>query len=263
MDMGVENLLNQLNELESKNRLIHIEIEELKITQNELNKKEKELIVDIENICTNLKLMEKENIQLNNDIDRVNLICKNVETTLHNEFVKVEIAEQKNNLSEYNEDKDKERNVNDDLIESLDMIKNIMLNMEDSDEELNKLNEIKNKNYLLNQISIEDLYEIYEDTKEKYQANSFKNQCAKIAIVDYKTHTYFCNPMHLLHMINLLVEKIRINKNDPNFNFVTMSNFYGVNEKEDKEKKMENFGLSELNKIMINHYKSKKINVDK
>ncbi|ETW39292.1 hypothetical protein PFNF135_06329 [Plasmodium falciparum NF135/5.C10] len=151
MDMGVEKLLNQLNELESKNRLIHIEIEELKITQNELNKKEKELIVDIENICTNLKLMEKENIQLNNDIDRVNLICKNVETTLHNEFVK----------------------------------------------------------------------------------------------------------------INLLAEKIRINKNDPNFNFVTMSNFYGVNEKKEKEKKMENFGLSELNKIMINHYKSKKINVDK
>ncbi|ETW30025.1 hypothetical protein PFFCH_02519 [Plasmodium falciparum FCH/4] len=162
MDMGVEKLLNQLNELESKNRLIHIEIEELKITQNELNKKEKELIVDIENICTNLKLMEKENIQLNNDIDRVNLICKNVETTLHNEFVKVEIAEQKNNLSEHNEDKDKDRNVNNDLIESIDMIKNIMLNIEDSDEELNKLNEIKNKNYLLNQISIEDLYEIYE-----------------------------------------------------------------------------------------------------
>lgn len=28
----------------------------------------------------------------NNDISRVNLICKNVEATLHNEFVKVEIA---------------------------------------------------------------------------------------------------------------------------------------------------------------------------
>ncbi|GAW83604.1 hypothetical protein, conserved [Plasmodium gonderi] len=241
MEQGVEKLLNQINDLESKNRLIHMQIEEMKTTEKELQKSEKELISDIESICKQLKNMEKEEIELHNDISRVNLICKNVEGTLHNEFVKVEIAAQKINQVEHHEENDKNMNTN--LSKCCDKIKNCLNKINHSTDDLTMLKDIKKKNYLLNNILIEDLYEICEDTKEQYQENSFKNQCHKIAIVDYKTHSYFCNPTHLIHM------------------FANIASFYGLNE-EDKKEQIENFGLSELNKIMINHYKSKKINVN-
>ncbi|SBS96624.1 conserved Plasmodium protein, unknown function, partial [Plasmodium malariae] len=64
MDQGVEKLLNQINEMESKNRLIHMQIEELKTTEKELQKNEKELISEIENTCRQLKCMEKDEIEL-------------------------------------------------------------------------------------------------------------------------------------------------------------------------------------------------------
>ncbi|SBT82558.1 conserved Plasmodium protein, unknown function [Plasmodium ovale] len=260
MDQGVQKLLNQISDLESKNRLIHIQIEELKTTEKELQKNEKELILEIENICKQIKCMEKEEIELNNDISRVHLICKNVEATLHNEFVKVEIAAQKINQIEYYEEKDK--NINTDLVKCDDKVKECLIKMNTADNNsLTMLKEMKDKNFLVSQVSVEDLCEIYEETKEKYQDNSFKNQCHKIAIVDYRTHSYFCNPAHLLHMTHLLIEKIRGSNNDPYFNLANIANYYGLNE-EKKDTKMENFGLSELNKIMINHYKSKKINVN-
>ncbi|SBS88522.1 conserved Plasmodium protein, unknown function [Plasmodium ovale] len=260
MDQGVQKLLNQISDLESKNRLIHIQIEELKTTEKELQKNEKELILEIENICKQIKCMEKEEIELNNDISRVNLICKNVEATLHNEFVKVEIAAQKINQIEYYEEKDK--NINTDLVKCDDKVKECLTEMNTADNNsFTMLKEMKDKNFLVSQVSIEDLCEIYEETKEKYQDNSFKNQCHKIAIVDYRTHSYFCNPAHLLHMTHLLTEKIRGSNNDPYFNLANIANYYGLNE-EKKDTKIENFGLSELNKIMINHYKSKKINVN-
>lgn len=44
MDDGVQKLLNQIGDMESKNRLIHIQIEELKTTEKELQKNEKEVI---------------------------------------------------------------------------------------------------------------------------------------------------------------------------------------------------------------------------
>ncbi|SCN63238.1 conserved Plasmodium protein, unknown function [Plasmodium chabaudi chabaudi] len=258
MDDGVQKLLNQIGDMESKNRLIHIQIEELKTTEKELQKNEKELILEIENVCKQIKSMEKEEIELNNDISRVNLICKNVEATLHNEFVKVEIAAQKINQVEHYEEKD--TSVNRDLIKCDDKIKNYLIKMKDSNNDYAILKEIKDNNFLLSHVSIDDLYEIYEDTKEKYQDNSFKNQCNKIAIVDYKTHSYFCNPIHILHMTDLLMEKLRSNK-DSHFNFSSIANYYGL-DKEKHNKQIENFGLSELNKIMINHYKSKKITVN-
>ncbi|CRG93532.1 conserved Plasmodium protein, unknown function [Plasmodium gallinaceum] len=260
MDRGLEKLLNQINDLESKNRLINIHIEELKTTESELQKKEKELISEIEYICKQLKCMEKEEIELNNDISRVNLICKNVEATLHNEFVKVEISAQKiNQVEEYYEENDKK--INEELMKSDAKIKKCLLNLNDTNDDFNKLKEIKNDHFLLNHISLEELYEIYEETKEKYQNSSFKNQCDQIVIVDYKTYTYFCNPTHLLHMINILIEKIKQSNNDPHFNLTSMGNYCGLKEQKTSEQ-IENFGLSELNKIMISHYKSKKINVN-
>ncbi|SBT48908.1 conserved Plasmodium protein, unknown function [Plasmodium ovale wallikeri] len=222
MDQGVQKLLNQISDLESKNRLIHIQIEELKTTEKELQKNEKELILEIENICKQIKCMEKEEIELNNDISRVHLICKNVEATLHNEFVKVEIAAQKINQIEYYEEKDK--NINTDLVKCDDKVKECLIKMNTADNNsLTMLKEMKDKNFLVSQVSVEDLCEIYE------------------------TH--------------LLIEKIRGSNNDPYFNLANIANYYGLNE-EKKDTKMENFGLSELNKIMINHYKSKKINVN-
>ncbi|KMZ96800.1 hypothetical protein PVNG_03970 [Plasmodium vivax North Korean] len=258
MDQGVEKLLNQINDLESKNRLICMQIEEMKTTEKELQKSEKELVSDIESICKQLKSMEKEEIELNNDITRVNLICKNVEATLHNEFVKVEIAAQKINQVYCHEES--EKNINTDLGKSTDKVKDCLNKMNHSNEDLTVLKEVRKKNFLLNNISIEDLYEIYEDTKEQYQENSFKNQCHKITIVDYKTHSYFCNPTHLIHMTNMLTEKVKASAPDQNFNFASLASYFGLNEGRKKER-IENFGLSELNKIMINHYKAKKINV--
>ncbi|VWU49637.1 conserved protein, unknown function [Hepatocystis sp. ex Piliocolobus tephrosceles] len=259
MDQGVQKLLNQISELESKNRLIHIEIEELKTTEKELQKNEKDLITEIENVCKQIKCMEKEEIELNNDISCVNLMCKNVEATLHNEFVKVELAAQKMNQVEYNEEEKK--NINSDLIKCDNEIKQCLNNMNTNNDNISELKEIKDKHFLLKHISIDDLYEIYEETKEKYQENTFKNQCQQISIVNYKTHSYFCNPTHLLHMVYLLIEKIKDNNDDPYFNFTNIAHFYGLNE-EEKSQLIENFGLSELNKIMINHYKSKKIHVN-
>ncbi|SBS90877.1 conserved Plasmodium protein, unknown function, partial [Plasmodium malariae] len=196
----------------------------------------------------------------NNDISRVNLICKNVEATLHNEFVKVEIAAQKINQMEYDEEHDK--NLHKDLIKCDNKVKLCLVNMQVSNDDLIKLKEIKDKNPLLDNISLEDLYEIFEETTEKYQDNSFKNQCHKIETVDYKTHSYFCNPTHLLHMIKLLADKIGPSNNDPHFNFASIANYYGLKDEEKKPQHIEKFGLSELNKIMISHYKSKKINVN-
>lgn len=260
MNKGLENLLTQINSLESQNRLINIQIEESKVTENELQKKEKELVSEIENITKQIKCMEKEENDLNNDIARVDLICKNVEATLHNEFVKVEISAQKiNQVGIYFEENDKK--INTQLKNADDKIKSSLEKLSDVDNELITLEKLKKDHFLLNQISMDTLYEIYEDTKDKYQDNSFKNQCDKIALIDYKNHTYFCNPTHLLHMLNLLNEKLKRSKNEAPFNMVCIANYFGLKE-ENLEEKKERFGLSELNKMMINHYRTKKINVN-
>lgn len=260
MNKGLENLLTQINNHESQNRLINIQIEESKVTENELQKKEKELISEIERITKQIKCMEKEENELNNDISRVDLICKNVEATLHNEFVKVEMSAQKiNQVEEFIEENDKK--IKADLKNADEKVNECLQKLSNNNSELDSLKKIMRDNLLLEQITVEELYEIYEDTKEKYQDNSFKKQCDKIAMVDYKNHSYFCNPTHLLYMMNLLIEKIKRSNGDAPFNFTCVANYFGLKEETVEEEK-ERFGLSELNKIMINHYKSKKINVN-
>lgn len=260
MNKGLENLLTQINNLESQNRLINIGIEELKVHEEELQKKEKELVSEIEKLTRQLKCMVKEENDLNNDIARVDLICKNVEATLHNEFMKVEMSAQKiNQVGEYIEESDKK--IKADLQNANDKVLECLQSLNDSDVELTTLKKIRDDHYLLSQITLEELYEIYEDTQEKYQENSFKKQCDKIVMIDYKNHAYFCNPTHLLHMINLLTEKIKRSNGNAPFNFFCIANYFGVAEEPIYEER-ESFGLSELNKLMINHYKSKQIQVN-
>ncbi|GAB69057.1 hypothetical protein PCYB_144850, partial [Plasmodium cynomolgi strain B] len=249
MDQGVEKLLNQINDLESKNRLINMQIEEMKTTEKELQKSEKELVSDIESICKQLKSMEKEEIELNNDITRVNLICKNVEATLHNEFVKVEIAAQKINQVYYHEENDK--NINTDLGKSADKVKDCLNKMDHSNDDLIALKEVRKKNFLLNNVSIEDLYEIYE-VKRKIKKNT------QLGLRNISSR---CSDCSSYCITNMLTEKVRANAPDQDFNFSSLASYYGLNEGRKKER-IENFGLSELNKIMINHYKAKKINVN-
>lgn len=255
MDEGLQNLLTEINDLESKNRLISMQIREASQTEKELQKTEKELLLSTEQIDKELKDLEHEKKDLINDITRVDLICKNIETTLISEHAPAEtIAQKRLQVEEYIENK--EKTINKDLTIAEEKIKNCLSEITECDQELDTLKKIKNEHLILNLITIEELYEIYEETKETYQDNSFKKQCEQITTEDYKNHSYFCNPTHLLHMINLLSEKIKLNSNDPDFNIESIADYFGL-KKEKVEETVEEFGLAELNRIMINHYNNK------